>query len=982
MNVTLSSPRTAPLADERPAEKPLSGKHLAERTLPDRRAIVDRRTLVAALETIAAASRDATLERVAVLALLKETLAKGRAEIRRRFDGGGPDAPRSARFGTHRNEGAGDGRAVAHGTCFLVDQIIRAVYDHAAGHVFPLANPTSSEHMALVAVGGYGRGELAPQSDVDLLFLLPYKLTPHCEQVVEYLLYMLWDLGLKVGHATRSVDECIRQAGADMTIRTALLEARYLWGEQGLYDELRRRFQRDVVSGSAVAFVEAKLAERESRHARMGNTRYVLEPNIKDGKGGLRDLHTLFWIAKYVYQVDDVAALVERGVLTRKEVRNFEKASALLWSLRCQLHYLTGRPEERLTFDMQPDIAAHMGYTDHAGTRGVERLMKHYFLVAKSVGDLTRIFCAAIEAAHQRKPLLERLPGIGFLRKEIDGFPVESGRLTVAGDDAFSKDPVNILRLFHAAQRHGLDIHPAALKLVTRSLRLVDRKLRHDAEANRLFVDMLTSRQDPEQTLLRLNEAGVFGRFIPDFGRVVAQMQYDMYHHYTVDQHSIFAIGVLSRIEAGALKDEVPIASEVVHKVVSRRVLYLAVLLHDIAKGRGGDHSELGADVAMELGPRLGFTDEETETVAWLVRYHLIMSNTAFKRDVDDPQTIADFIGIVQSLERLRLLLVLTVADIRAVGPKTWNGWKAQLLRDLYYRAEEVLSGGLTSEGRDSRVAAALTALKVELNDWSDDEFEAHMKRGTPAYWLAFDTATHQRHARLVRDAEAAGDPLSIDTRVDTWRAVTEVTVYTHDEAGLFARLAGAMALSGADIVDARIFTLTNGMALDTFWIQDGEGKAVDRPDKLAKLAVIIRRVLNGRGDMLDEFMRLPPSIPSRLSVFKVPPRVLIDNGASISHTVIEVNGRDRKGLLYDLTHAFAELRLQISSAKVSTFGERAIDVFYVKDKYGLKIDDEARLKVIRTALRHALQEPADRGEAPPTEIPAETAAAETAAAE
>jgi [protein-PII] uridylyltransferase len=966
-----------PLADPRrpdspvPAPTPAGPAAPPAKMVPNRRAIVDRAALAARLAAIAGEIADSTAARAAVLAVLKETLAAGRAEIRRRFDAGGPDATRQDRFGRFRLEGAGDGRAVAQGTCFLIDQIIRALYDHAIGHVFPLPNPTAAEHMALVAVGGYGRGELAPQSDVDLLVVLPYKLTPHSEQVVEHLLYMLWDLGLKVGHATRSVDECMRQANADMTIRTAMLEARYLWGEQGLYDELKRRFQREVMAGEAVGFVEAKLAEREARHARLGNTRYVLEPNIKDGKGGLRDLHTLYWIGKYVYRVDDVAALVERGVLTRKEARNFENASVFLWTLRCHLHYLTGRPEERLTFDVQPEIAARMGYTDHAGTRGVERLMKHYFLIAKSVGDLTRIFCAAIEAAHQRKPLLERLPGIGFLRKEVDGFPVEGGRLVVPGDDFFKADPTNILRLFHTAQRHGLDIHPASLKLVTRSLPLITRKMREDPLANRLFVEMLTSRKDPEQTLLRLNEAGVFGRFLPDFGRVVAQMQYDMYHHYTVDQHSIFAIGILHRIESGALKDEVPISCEVVHKIVSRRALYLAVLLHDIAKGRGGDHSELGAEVAMEVGPRLGLSDEETETVAWLVRYHLFMSNIAFKRDLDDPQTVIDFVDVVQSLERLRLLLVLTVADIRAVGPKTWNGWKAQLLRDLYYRAEEVLSGGLASEGRESRVAAALTALKVELGDWSDDDFEAHMQRGTPAYWLSFDAETHARHARLVRGAEQAGDPLSIDIRVDAWRAVTEITVYTQDEAGLFARLAGAMALSGADIVDARIFTLTNDKALDTFWIQDGEGKAVDRPDRLAKLSVTIRRVLEGRGETMAELARPASAIPSRLSVFKVPPRVLIDNGASVSHTVIEVNGRDRNGLLYDLTRALATLKVQISSAKVSTFGERAIDVFYVKDRFGLKIDDEARLDVIRSALKEALKDPAER------DSEAETAAAE-----
>ena len=921
--------------------------------IPTQRAIIDRRDLAAALEAVAGERLDPAAERARLLVELKYALAAGRAEIRRRFEAGAGERKPQA----FREAGAADGRAVGRADCFLIDQLVRSLHDFATARVFPLANPSAAEHLAIVAVGGYGRGELAPHSDVDLLFLLPYKLTPYCEQVVEYLLYPLWDLGLKVGHATRSVDECIRHAKSDMTIRTSLLEARYLCGEGQLYQELRRRFQKEVVAGTGPDFVEAKLAERDERHRRLGNSRYALEPNIKDGKGGLRDLHTLFWIAKYLYRVEDVATLIDRGVLTRAEVAAFEKAEAFLWTLRCHLHYLAGRPEERLTFDLQTEIGRRMGYTDHAGSRGVERLMKHYFLIAKSVGDLTRIFCAALEAQHQRKSLF-RLPDIGLLRREIEGFPVDGGRLAVPGPAAFSSDPVNILRLFEVAQRRGLDIHPAALRLVTRNLKLVDKKLRADPEANRLFLAMLTATRDPEPTLRRLNEAGVFGRFVPDFGRVVAQMQYDMYHHYTVDEHTIFAIGILHRIEAGVLKDEVPIASDVVHKVLSRRVLYLAVLLHDIAKGRGGDHSELGAETALALCPRLGLSDEETETVAWLVRYHLLMSNTAFKRDIDDPQTIHDFVAEVQSLERLRLLLVLTVADIRAVGPKTWNGWKATLLRELYYRAAELLSGGLVSEGRAARAAAAVAALRAELADWSEADIAAHLARGDPAYWLAFDAAAHARHARLIRAAEAAGQAVAIDTRVDGWRAVTEVTVYAADRPGLFARLAGAFAAAGANIVDARIFTLANDRALDAFSIQDAEGGAFDRPDRLARLAAAIERTLAAEGPP-SEPDRRPPPIPSRLAVFSVVPRVLIDNGASATHTVVEVNGRDRKGLLYDLTRALTGLRLSISTAKISTYGARAVDVFYVKDQYGLKIEDETRLKAIRAGLMQALEEPA-----------------------
>jgi len=899
----------------------------------DQRAIIDRRQLTSDLAE-AGAKGDAAL-----LDVLKEALAAGRAEIRRRFEA---DA---------RSEEAGED--VGRATCFLMDQLIRALHDHTTQKAYPIANPSAGEHLALVALGGYGRGELAPFSDIDLLFLLPYKLTPHGEQVVEFMLYRLWDLGLKVGNATRSVDDCIRLSLADMTIRTSLLEARYLWGDQRLYQELRQRFRREVITGNGLDFVEAKLAERDERHKRLGNSRYSLEPNIKEGKGGLRDLHTLYWIAKYLYPVEDIAGLVDRGVLTDEEVATFKKAAAFLWTLRCHLHFLAGRAEERLTFDLQPELARRIGYTDHAGTRGVERLMKHYFLIAKSVGDLTRIFCAAIEAAHQRKPFL-RLPSIGLRRRDIEGFPVEGGRLSIPNPEFLTGQPVNILRLFEVAQRRDLDIHPAALRLVTRHLKLV-KGLRRDPEANRLFVAMLTSPKGPEATLRRLNEAGVFGRFIPDFGRVVAQMQYDMYHHFTVDEHTLFAIGILHRIEQGALKEEAPVASSVVHQVLSRRVLYLAVLLHDIAKGRGGDHSELGAEIAQQLGPRLGFSDEETEQVSWLVLNHLLMSNTAFKRDIDDPQTIETFAAAVQSMERLRLLLVLTVADIRAVGPKIWNNWKATLLRELYWRAEEKLSGGLSAGATETRVAAATNALAASLSDWPAEEIERHIARGHPAYWLAFDEETLIRQARLVRQAEADAAPLAIETRVDPARAVTEVTIYVADRLGLFSVLSGAFALAGADIVDARIVTLTNGMALDSFTIQDAGG-AFERPDKLARLAAIIEHAIDAPADA-GETALPAPAWPSRFEVFTVAPRVLIDNKASASHTLIEVNGRDRKGLLYRLTRAIADLKLQIVSAKISTFGARAVDVFYVKDQFGLKIEDEKRLKAIRESLLAALAE-------------------------
>src|SRR5205807_4270609 len=663
------------------------------------------------------------------------------------------------------------------------------------------------------------------------------------------------------------------------------------------------RFDTEIARGSAAQFVEAKLAERDARHQRVGDSRYQLEPNVKEGKGGLRDLHTLYWIAKYIYRIEDVAKLVDLGVLSAEESARFERAQTFLWTVRCHLHYLAGRAEERLTFDLQTEIGRRMGYTDHAGTRGVERFMKHYFLVAKDVGDLTRIFCAILlidQTGRQR-----RLPWFrwGSRQRALDGFVIDGDRLTIPSEDFFKTDPVALLRLFHVAQEHDLDIHPRALRAVTQSLRLIDARLRENPEANRLFVEILTSKKNPEIALRRMNEAGVFGKFIPDFGRVVAQMQYDMYHVYTVDEHTLFAIGILHQIETGQLREELPVASEIMPTIVSRRALYLATLLHDIAKGRGGDHSELGEKVALKLGPRLGLLAEETETVAWLVRWHLLMSSTAFKLDIGDPQTIQNFVERVQSPERLKLLLVLTVADIRAVGPKVWNGWKAALLRELYHQAIEVISGGFSEEGQNSRMAAAQAAVRRLLPDFSEAEFTTFVSRGYPFYWLSFDAATHARHARLMREAEASGAPLTVEKRVDPHRSVTEITLYTADHPGLFSRIAGALAVSGANIVDAKIMTMSNGMALDTFRVQDSAGGAFDRPDKLAKLAVVFENVLTGDLKPHRELAR-PSAFPSRTQVFTVTPRVLLDNKASGSHTVIEVNGRDRPGLLFELTRA------------------------------------------------------------------------------
>ncbi|NOZ43507.1 MAG: [protein-PII] uridylyltransferase, partial [Alphaproteobacteria bacterium] len=650
------------------------------------RQIFNRKDFTVRLETLQRDFSPSTI-RPAMLALFKEYYRKGFEDIRQRCENGE------------------NGKTLVIAQSFLTDEIIIHLYRVTTEFILPEHNRTLSERLSLVAIGGYGRADMAPYSDVDLLFLLPYKQTPWGEQVVEYMLYMLWDIGLKVGHAVRTIPESIRLSKQDMTIRTSLLESRYICADEALYQEFLSRYNKEVIAKSGPEFVEKKLAERDTRHIRLGQTRYLVEPNIKEGKGGLRDLQTLYWISKYLYGVDSVSEVVEKGVFSRRDYRQFQKAYNFLTTVRCHLHYISDRAEERITFGVQKILADRLGYADRPGQFGVERFMKHFFLTAKTVGDLTRIYCAYLEDKHRRKPRL-RMPKFGLRNRNIGIFPVEGSRISLTTSRDIRTDPVNLIRIFHVAQQHNLDIHPRALRRIRHNLKLIDRHLQNNPEANRLFLEILTFKKGPGFVLRLMNDSGVLGRFIPDFGRVVAQMQYDMYHAYTVDEHTIRALELLSELEQGKLAQDHPLSDGIVHKLLSREVLYVAVMLHDIAKGRKCDHSVVGEQVAKKLCPRLGLSPAETETVGWLVRNHLMMTHAAFKRDLNDFRTIENFCRIVQSPERLRLLLILTVVDTRAVGPKIWNGWKGQLLRELYYQAEEYLLGGHIDRDNNQRIVA------------------------------------------------------------------------------------------------------------------------------------------------------------------------------------------------------------------------------------------------------------------------------------
>jgi [protein-PII] uridylyltransferase len=850
------------------------------------------------------------------------------------------------------------GHRCAERLCAMQDEIIRVLYEFATRQLYPSLNPSEGERMAVVATGGYGRGLLAPGSDIDLLFVLPYKQTAWGESIAEAILYCLWDMGLKVGHATRSVDECIRQAKADMTIRTAILEARFLFGDQNLFDELVTRFDKSVVHGSATEFVAAKLAEREDRLRRIGQSRYLVEPNVKDGKGGLRDLHTLFWIGKYVYRVRKVEELVEHGVFDKDELALFRRCENFLWSVRCNMHFVTGRAEERLSFDIQREIAIRLGYTEHPGMQDVERFMKHYFLVAKDVGDLTAILCAALEDSHAKSaPVLNRMMarfkpkrGRKSLR-ETDDFIVDNNRINIADKGVFERDPVNLIRIFHLAQKHDLAFHPDAMRQASRSLYLIDKEVRENEEANRLFFEILTSGNDAETVLRRMNECGVLGTFIRAFGRVVAMMQFNMYHHYTVDEHLLRCIGAVAEIERGN-SDEYGLAQDLIRKIQPRHreLLRLTLFLHDIAKGRVEDHSIAGARVARRLGPRFGLSASETELVAWLIENHLVMSTVAQSRDLSDRRTIENFASVVQSLERLKLLTILTTADIRAVGPGVWNGWKAQLLRTLYYETEPVVTGGFSEVDRERRVAMAQAELRAELKDWAPQDVDAYIARHYPAYWLKVDLPHKLSHARFLRKAWTENKTLATEFSFDATRGVTELTVIAPDHPRLLSIIAGACAAGGANIVDAQIYTTTDGLALDTISVSREFERDDDEARRAARIADTIEKALRGE-IKLPEVVASRAAAKGRLKAFAMEPEVNINNDWSNRYTVVEVTGIDRPGLLYELTSTLSKLSLNIASAHVATFGERVVDVFYVTDLLGAKIASPTRQAAIKRAL-------------------------------
>lgn len=827
----------------------------------------------------------------------------------------------------------------------LIDNFIKKSAAHLAKKSGKNILPT------IIATGGYGRAELAPHSDVDILFFYEGILSSAAKSFIEQLNVAGWTADLKLSFSTRSLAECESGIAADLHFATSLLETRYIWGDKGRYSRLQKIIRQHVADTPATSFIAAKLAERDVRHARTGDSRALLQPNVKESKGGLRDIQTLFWLTNFLYGIDTAEGLVKRSILTKTEAESLRAAHRFFWTVRCHLHLMAGRADDRLTFDAQPEIARRMGYTAAEPNIRAEAFMQDYFRMATETGYLTRILCADLEAQALGAGATSGTRKLA-LTAETGGFPLRHNRLTVSGPKHFSDAPEDMVRIFHQSQITGFDIHPDALRDVRRILKQSPDILRRNKAALYGFTNILLERKKSAQILRRMNEAGLLLALIPDFANIYAHMQYDMYHVFTADEHTINAVDMLHRIENGELEGEAALATELAQHLPARRALFAAILFHDMAKGTGGGHAVKGAAIARRMCPKMGLSDAETETAAWLVEQHLLMTMTAFKRDLSDPKTLDDFCDIVQSPERLKLLTIMTAADIMAVGPDRWNSWKAGLLSELYHRARAVLSGAGSTLDDDGLVVVAQKKLRRLIGDQTA-ALRYLTDHAPPDFFLAFPAETIAGFVKDLGKFIDKENPTVIKITPKAEEGFSEVLVFTPDRKGLFATLSGAMAAAGASIMEARIFTLGSSMALDVFQVQTAAGQAYDNAPFLQRS---IKAALAGQMDFDGEIGQRQKNLPRRQMHFKVAANVTIDNDASTRHTLIEVNGKDRPGLLYDITAALSAEGLQIAAAKVTTFGARAVDVFYVKDQFGFKVLHTAKLARIERSLKNVLE--------------------------
>ncbi len=864
---------------------------------------------------------------------------------------------RSLLFERHR-AGAG-GQEIVSAYTKLVDHLIRHLYE-VVSQDYIQRYPSLNPRCALIAQGGYGRGELNPNSDVDLLFLYGWKVTPYVESVAEKILYTLWDAGLQVGHATRGITESIRLANKDTKVKTSLIDARYLCGDRVLYGEFEKAVEQQLLRKNEERYIREKLEEHRQRQERYGESVYLLEPDVKEGGGGLRDIHTALWTAKVRHKIKDLDGLVDQGVIQAKDLAELKAAEDFLWRVRNELHFSSGKHQDQLTFEDQERVSGALGFEGERRLKGVEVFMRAYYLHASQVSRLTALILHRLTehpGAHGRRY------GVG--REIREGVHVSKNYLWISDPAILTSHPENLISVFSEIQKHKIAISEETRELIREHLGLIDEKFRRSGAANLPFFEILKWKERVYETLLEMHRCGVLGAFIPEFGRLLCMVLHDLYHIYTVDQHSLRLVMELERLRGGFFRESLPLLTQLAREVEKIEILYLGLLFHDIGKGYGGGHSEIGSEMARNIARRMRLNVDDTAQLEFLVRHHLLMAHIAFRRDLEDEKTIVDFARIMGNVSNLKMLYLLTYADMRAVGPQVWNNWKAALLEDLYLQSLRILEsqekGEFQREDRRSQCRRIQARLRRRLaGKYGAEKLQRFLESMPDRYFFATPEDEIPSHFELM--GQFSDQSFVSSVRHFPERDCSEMIICAEDRPGLFARITGVFAALGLDILNARITTSKEGLILDVFRIShSGRPEVVMDSQKWARLRTLLEQVLSGSIDvarLVEESGR--PSLFKKRAP-KVPTVIKIDNEASHDFTVVEVYTQDRIGVLFTITYGMHQLGISIHLAKISTNVDQVADVFYVTDEQGGKIRAQERLELIRQTLHRSLVSEGER---------------------
>jgi [protein-PII] uridylyltransferase len=848
------------------------------------------------------------------------------------------------------NAGA-SGREVVACVTAMADELILSLYQCAAAD-FPTAGKVCS---AVIALGGYGRAEMNPLSDIDIMFYCSDQNKDLAEKIAERVLYLLWDLSLDVGYSVRTASDCLTLAQQDITIRTAMMDTRFLAGDEVLYHEFESQVLKNLLSRNSQNFLKAKYDEHAARLAKYGSSVYMLEPNIKEGEGGLRDLHTAIWMARVKFKAKGLRDLLKKGVISDREMQEIEAAYDYLWRIRNELHFQSKRKTDQIQYDMQEQIAAFLGYKNNKTALSVEQFMQDYYAQATRTEHLAS---SLIFTAFKDKAPSAGIFGSLGRRSLGDDFFSYRGELKTTRKNLFASRPEAMMQTFLLAKRKGLALSAEVKSQIRDNLSLINDGFRRNREVSEMFLEIMRGPMGVAQSLRDMHHLAFLNKYIPEFKRIYCMVQHDAYHVYTVDIHSIFAVEEVEKLWSGVYCDAKPLLTRVAGDIGKRELLVLAVLFHDIGKGEVKDHSNKGADMIPKIARRLNLTREDSKRLEFLVRHHLDMAHISQRRDLNDIRLIQDFANTMEMVETLKMLYLLTFADLKAVGPDVWSEWKGHLLQDLYEKTYETLErgnfmSGLRSERVRNRKRKVLTALK---DDFGEKRVKNRLRSMSLRYLLTHRSWEIKDHVAL--ELSRGDETVAMQVSHDADAEYTGVTISTLDVPGLFSMITGVMAANGINILGAQIYTRSNGFALDILHVNKPVGGVIDDPAKWQKVQSDLTSVLEGRVKVssLVRKRQEGSSLPGQKKP-RFPNRVDFDCDVSREHTVIDVFAHDKVGLLYRMTKTLAELGLYIHVAKISTKVDQVADTFYVKDIFGQTISDEAKREEVRKALLECMEE-------------------------